>query len=216
MELLRSDIKRLPRLFLGFIILALGIQFSRLSGLGMYSWSVLHEGLIFQTGLSFGVITQVLGLVILFFSVLLLKIKVGIGTICNALFVGAFIDLFALMLPESDVLNIRIIYLALGFFLITFGRSLYISSKLGPGPRDGVFVGLSRTTNIDIIYVKPLIEIVFSIIGFLLGGKIGVGTVLFIVASGYFIEYFFKILHFDPNTSYQSNILDYRKNESQI
>ena len=88
---------------------------------------------------------------------------------------------------------------------MTFGRSLYISTRLGPGPRDGLFVGLSRITKVDVKYIKPTIEMSVLLLGFLLGGIVGYGTVFLIITSGYMVQYFFKILHFDPKTETQSS-----------
>ena len=210
MELFKKDIKRLPMLFLGFLILALGMYLTKLSVLGMSSWSVFHDGLSIAIGLPFGVITQLLGLIILILSMSLLKSKVGLGTLFNIIFVGWFIDLFDLMydvLPEKFIF--QFIVLMFGVLLTPFGRSLYIASKLGPGPRDGLFVGLSRITKIQVRYVKITIELIVLLIGILLGGKAGIGTVIIIVVSGYIVQFFFKVFHFDPKSTKQSDILDY-------
>jgi uncharacterized membrane protein YczE len=212
MNLFLDDLKRLPTLFAGFILLALGIYLTKLSGLGMSSWSVFHDGLSIQLNLSFGVITQLLGLIILLFSMLLLKTKVGLGTIFNVIFVGMFIDIFEILIPNKPpTLMGNIIYLVCGVLLLTFGRSLYISSRLGAGPRDGLFVGLVRITKIDVKYVKPAIELVVLIIGYFLGGNVGLGTVLITLVSGYLVQFFFKVLHFDPKTEKQSNIFSFNK-----
>jgi uncharacterized membrane protein YczE len=210
MTLFKNDTKRLPMLFLGFITLSFGIYFTKLSLLGMSSWSVFHDGLSIVTGLSFGVITQLLGLIILFLSVILLKSKVGLGTILNIIFVGMFIDILDFLYQvEFDNLVIQVIVLMFGVLFTTLGRSLYIASRLGPGPRDGLFVGLARITKIQVKYVKITIELIVLGIGILLGGLAGIGTVIIIIVSGYMVQFFFKLFHFDPKLEKQSNILEY-------
>jgi len=210
MELFQKDIRRVPMLFLGFVTLALGIHLTKLSLLGMSSWSVFHDGISIVAGLPFGVVTQLLGLSILVLSMNLLQTKVGLGTLFNIVFVGWFIDLFGMLynsMPESLVLQSLV--LILGVLFTTLGRSLYIASKLGPGPRDGLFVGLSRITKIQVKYVKITIELIVLAIGILLGGKAGIGTVFIIIVSGYIVQFFFRIFHFDPKSKKQSDILEY-------
>ena len=92
---------------------------------------------------------------------------------------------------------------------MTFGRSLYISTKLGPGPRDGIFVGLSRITQIDVKYVKPAVEFTVLAIGFALGGIVGIGTLTSMLFSGYLVQYYFKKLGFNPKIENQRNLKEY-------
>lgn len=210
MDLFLKDIKRIPMLFTGYIVLAFGIYLTKLSLLGLSSWGVFHDGISNVAHLPFGVVTQLLGLTILVVSMSLLKTKVGIGTLFNIVFVGWFIDIFDLMyhtMPHHLVL--QFVVLILGVLLTTLGRSLYIASKLGPGPRDGLFVGLSRITKIQVRYVKITIELIVLGIGIFLGGKAGIGTVIIIIVSGYVVQFYFKIFHFDPHSRKQSNILEY-------
>jgi uncharacterized membrane protein YczE len=210
MEIFKQDVKRLPVLFFGYVLLALGIYLTKLSTLGMSSWSVFHDGLSIVSGLSFGIITQLLGLIILVISMVFLHTKVGMGTIFNVVFVGWFIDIFDVIystVPSNLVL--QIIILIFGVLFTTMGRSLYIASKLGPGPRDGLFVGLARVTKIDVKYVKPFIEFIVLGLGILLGGQSGFGTVLIILVSGYLVQFFFQLFHFDAKSKEQSNMFQY-------
>ena len=211
MDLLKSDLRRTPILLAGFLLLSAGIVLTKRSLLGMSSWGVFHQGLATTFHTTFGIVTVLLGLLILAISVVLLKTKVGIGTICNVLFVGFIIDgmdIVYTFIPTSKFE--QAILLSVGILLMTFGRSLYISSELGEGPRDGLFVGLSRVTQIDVKYIKPAIEFSVLFIGVLLGGKIGVGTVITIVLSGYLVHFFFYLLGFNPKEHKQRSIQDYR------
>ena len=92
---------------------------------------------------------------------------------------------------------------------MTFGRSLYISTKLGPGPRDGVFVGLSRITQLDVKYIKPAVEFTVLFVGFLLGGTVGIGTLTAMLFSGYLVQFYFKKLGFNPKIENQRNLREY-------
>ncbi len=210
MVILKEDLKRIPLLFLGFALLSFGLMLTKRASLGMDSWGVFHQGLAINLDLSFGVITQLLGLVILLFSVWLLKTKIGLGTILNVIIIGFMIDTSDIIFSYIPSTNMeKTILLVIGLVAMTFGRSLYISTNLGAGPRDGLFVGLSRITKIDIKYIKPSIEFSVLFLGFLLGGPIGLGTVFIVITSGYLVEYFFKVLHYDPKTEKQRNFSDY-------
>ena len=211
-NLIKEDANKLGILLTGFFVMSLGITFNRLSGMGLSSWNIFHDGLSNHLGITFGVVTQLLGLVILLFSVVFLKTKVGPGTILNILLIGFLVDKmeeYIVITPES--IGLRIALIITGILLMTMGRALYISSRLGPGPRDGLFVGISRVTNIQVKYIKPAIEFTVLIIGILLGGKFGVGTVLTIIVSGYLVQFFFKVFHFDPKGVPNRSLREYIK-----
>jgi uncharacterized membrane protein YczE len=209
-KLIKNDLKRLPMLFSGIFILSIGIYLTKVAYIGLSPWHVFHDGISRNLDMSFGNVTTLLGLLILFLSVLFLKTKVGVGTILNILVIGNLLNLyesFQLVIPEN-VYATTVVF-TVGFLLTTFGRSLYIASDLGQGPRDGLFVGFSRITNIDVKYVKPAIEFTILIIGVFLGGNFGIGTIILVVTSGYFVQLFFKILGFNPKKKTQSDIRKY-------
>lgn len=215
MKALIKDLKRFPITLTGFIFLSIGIMLTKRSALGMSPWGVFHEGLSNVTGLSFGVITQLVGLVVLLVSVVFLKTKIGLGTVLNVLLVGWFIDLadhFYTYIPLSYIA--KTIVFTLGLITMTFGRSLYIASRLGPGPRDGLFVGLARICNIQVKYVKPAIELTVLFLGFIFGGTAGIGTVVAALVSGYLVQMFFKLLSYDPSLKAESNIMNYFQTKS--
>ena len=214
-EILRNDLKKVPILLIGFLLLSFGMILTMKSGLGMSSWGVLHQGVSLVSGFTFGKVTLVLGLVILVLSVLFLKSKVGIGTIVNVLLIGFLLDMFKYLITyEPDTYVSQGIVFTIGLLVMTLGRSLYISTKLGPGPRDGIFVGLSRITQIDVKYIKPAVEFSVLLIGFLLGQSMGInlvgpGTVIAVIFSGYLVQFYFKKLGFNPKIENQRNLKDY-------
>ncbi|MBN2605012.1 MAG: membrane protein [Bacilli bacterium] len=212
-----EDIKRIPILLLGFIILSLGLMLTIRANIGNTSWSVFHQGVSMQTGLSFGIVTQLFGVIFLIISIVFLKTKIGIGTILNVAIIGFIIDgsdLAYTFIPTTVIE--KSLMFTVGILFTTFGRAMYISARLGAGPRDGIFVGLSRVTKIDVKYVKPGIELIVLVIGFFLGGVVGIGTLISMIISGYLVQFFFKLLQFDPKTEKQSNLLVYFKQNEKF
>lgn len=218
MTQLKSDLKRLPILLVGLIGLSIGIMLTKRAGLGMAPWGVFHQGMSILTGLKFGFTIQIIGIVLLVLSVALLKSKVGIGTILNVAIVGIIIDLSdQLFSYVPTTFFSQVIVFLIGIVIMACGRSFYISAKLGSGPRDGVFVGLSRLTGFQVKYVKPAIEATVLTIGWLLGGVVGYGTVFSVLVSGYLVQGFMTLFKFDPKTSNQSDIMSYfKKQKSQM
>jgi len=210
MDYFIKDLKKFPITLLGYLFLSFGIMLTMRSGVGMSPWGVFHEGLSVLTQISFGVITQIIGVIVLVISVGLLKTKVGLGTIFNVILVGWFIDLadqWFTYLPSNIYAQYLLFFI--GLVTLCFGRSLYIASRLGPGPRDGLFVGLSRILNIEVKYVKPAIELTVLFFGFLFGGTVGPGTLISALISGYLVQVFFKVFHYHPSIKEKSDIFQY-------
>lgn len=214
-DILRNDLKKLPVLLFGFLLLSFGMILTMKSGLGMSSWGVLHQGISLVTKFSFGQVTIILGLIILALSVAFLKSKIGIGTIVNVFLIGFLLDMFRFIITyEPDIYIYQGIMFTIGLLIMTLGRSVYISTKLGPGPRDGIFVGLSRVTQIDVKYIKPAIEFSVLLVGFILGKTMGVnlvgpGTVIAVIFSGYLVQFYFKKLGFNPKIENQRDLREY-------
>jgi len=213
MNLDRNLLKQFGVLFIGFVFLSLGMVLTKRADLGMNAWGVFHQGLSKSLGLSFGVVTIIIGLIILCCSVLLLKTKIGIGTILNVVIIGIIIDIFDYLIKFiPSTTTEKLILLFLGLFIMTFGRALYISAGLGEGPRDGLMIGLHLILNIEIKYLKPTIEAIALFLGYLFGGTVGIGTLIIIFASGYLVQLYFKLLHYDPKVAKQNKLfLSFKK-----
>lgn len=210
MKILKNDLKKVPILIIGFILLSFGMVLTLKSGLGMSPWGVFHTGLVKISDINLGDVTQLLGLLILSLSVIFVKTKIGIGTILNIVVIGSFINFFVekiTYIPDSNYTQFGLLFI--GLIFMTFGRALYISTKLGAGPRDGLFVGLSGIFNVEVKYVKPAIELTVLLLGYLLGGEIGYGTIILSLSSGYLVQRFFKILGYDPRIDKQGGIVEY-------
>ncbi len=205
MSLKLKSLRQLVSLFSGFLFLIIGLYLTKQSSLGMNSWSVFHDGVSGQfSWMTFGIASLIIGIIILTVSMIFLKTKIGIGTILNIAIIGPCIDFLEWIYTFEDIPRSEMIMLLLiGILLTTFGRSLYISARLGPGPRDGLFVGIAAVFKIKVKYVKITIEFLVLFIGVLLGGLYGIGTVVAIVSSGYLVQFFFKILKYEPKESIQ-------------
>lgn len=200
MEHLNLILKKIPRLIMGFIIIAFGTNMTRYSGLGLNPWGTLHEGISIVTGISFGRVTQLTGVAVLLLS-LFIKLYPGIGTILNMFFIGFFVDLIDRLgiIPRVDMISGRMLYLLLGMFLFNFGVYIYMSGRLGAGPRDGLMVGLVRLTGKPVSIVRPAMEFTVIALGILLGGTFGIGTIINAFGGGYMLNFIFKHFNYDPS-----------------
>ena len=209
-DVLKSTIKQLPRLMIGFVIISIGTILTLHSNMGLNPWGTLHQGISVQTGLTFGLISQLIGIVIIVFS-LILKIYPGVGTVLNMIFIGFFVDLInnLNLIPQTDSLIIRTLYLLSGTFLFNYGIYIYLSCQLGAGPRDGLLVGLVKITGISVSIMRPIIEVTVVVTGIVLGGSYGVGTLLNAFGGGYILNSIFKFYHFNPKKVRQMVITDF-------
>lgn len=187
---------RLPRLLFGLVVCGIGLALIIRADLGLDSWNVLHQGIEEQTGISIGMVAILVGLA-LFAITLPLGEQIGLGTILNVLFIGATIDLVLWPLdePESGVLAWA--FLLGGIVLFAVGSGFYIGAGLGPGPRDGVMTALAAR-GMSIGVVRTGIEVVVLVVGWLLGGSVGVGTVLFALTIGPLVAFFLRRLSLAP------------------
>lgn len=156
--------------------------------LGVSPWDVLHVGLYKQIGLSVGSWTIISGLCIVLITTLYLKEWPKIATWLNMLLIGSFVDLFTWILPNSKSLPLDIFYFLTGLFVMSIGCAMYISPRLGAGPRDTVMMIIVEKFGGSIRMARFLTETIVAILGWLLGGPIGVGTVIIALFTGYIIQ----------------------------
>ncbi len=175
--------RRLLQLFAGLYLFGASMAMIVNSGLGMIPWDVLHSGILRHVPLTFGTVITIVALIILLLWIPL-KQQPGLGTVLNALLVGPALDLTLLFLPRPDALGWNIALLLAGIVLNGVASAMYIGSQFGPGPRDGLMTGLSRVTGRSIRLVRTLIEVGVVAVGWLLGGVVGIGTVLYAVSIG--------------------------------
>ena len=167
----------------GLILFGLGEGLLVVSSTGASPWTVLAQGISLNIGLSIGTITLVLSIAVLFLWIFLNQ-KPGIGTILNALIVALMIDLCIKFVPTPENFMTQISLAIIAVITVGLGGGIYLVANLGPGPRDGLMVGLQQKTNLPIALVRVIIEITVVSIGWYLGGIVGIGTVLFAFGIG--------------------------------
>lgn len=185
----------------GLFILAYGIDLQRVAHLGLMPWAVLHQGVAYQTSLSFGQANILVGCLLVVIG-LVLGVKPVIGTVVVMVVTGVFLDLILAwnLIPPPDIWGShlsnpsvpRYIYMVLGVVIMGFGTAWYASANLGTGPRDGLMLGLVRKTGWTVGVVRSCLEGMVLLTGWLLGGPVGLGTVCGVAGLGWVIHYSFK------------------------
>lgn len=200
---------RFIKLFIGFGLCSFGISLLLTADLGMNPWGTFTSGLVNITGLSFGQLSQAIGLIIIV-ATLPIKSVPGIGTLLNMYFIGFFIDLFSglAFMVKPDLWFLQVAMCFLGLFVLSFGIYLYLSCGLGAGPRDGLMIALIKLTNTSATVIKPIMEVTVTLIGILLGGPLGIGTIIVALSGGRLLDFFFNRFNYDPKAHPQSTLLD--------
>ncbi|KXG43125.1 YczE/YyaS/YitT family protein [Tepidibacillus decaturensis] len=181
--------------FMGIIVMSLGISLIIEANLGVSAWDVLHIGLYKTLGLTVGTWSQIVGIVVIAVSYLMDKKILGIGTVLNMVFVGWFLDLFLYLLPTMKMIIPQITFLFLGIIFMGMGSGMYITSKLGPGPRDGLMLVLSERFHWGIGKIKTMMEMIALLIGWVLGGPVFIGTVIASVMIGPVMQFFIHLFN---------------------
>ena len=179
----KPNLKTLIFLVLGLCLFAIGETLLITANQGVSPWTVLAQGISFQTNLSIGVTTFIVSLIVLILWYPL-KQKPGLGTILNIVLISIIIDLSIPILPYPKSFLFQIIQSILAVFIVGLGSGFYLTANLGPGPRDGLMTGLQSLTNQPISLIRTVIEVSAVGLGFYLGGIVGIGTLLFAFGIG--------------------------------
>jgi|TARA_B100002052_G_scaffold298224_1_gene331073 uncharacterized membrane protein YczE len=180
---LKPNLSSLFFLILGLILFGLGEGLLIVSNSGASPWSVLAQGISLNINLSIGTTTFLVSIFVLILWIPL-KQKPGIGTILNAIIISIMIDVCIKFVPTPENYLYQIILGVLAVLTVGLGGGIYLVANLGPGPRDGLMVGLQKKTNLPIAAVRALLEISAVSIGWFLGGTVGIGTLLFAFGIG--------------------------------
>lgn len=185
-------IRRLVRLYVGLVLYGFTMAMLVESTLGLDPWDVFHEGVATHVPLTFGQVVIVTGAVVMLLWIPLRQ-KPGVGTISNIIVIGLAADLGLWALPTPDAALARVALLVGGVVGNGLAGALYIGADFGTGPRDGLWVGLVRVTGRSIRWWRTSIEVTVLVIGFLLGGTVGVGTVLYALTIGPLVQLFLQV-----------------------
>ena len=218
----KGYLKRFIALTVGLLIASYGICMTVNSGLGISPWDVFAQGLAFKlseiTGanLTLGTLTRWIGWVVLLLNILL-KEKIGFGTVYDIMIVGSFINFYSNnnLVPMPQTLPFRFILLIAGFVTWSFGVYLYLSAELGAGPRDGLMSALAKR-NMPVNVAKNTIEAVVFVIGWICGGTIGIGTVIAVFIMGYLLKFWFAVFKFDLANAKNESIMDTVRNIKKL
>ncbi len=196
---MKNYIIRFLRLNIGLFLYGLGIIITMKANIGYAPWEVLHSGISQTFGISIGLVNTGVGTLIVLI-VFLMGEKIGIGTIFNMFMIGLFMDLILFLdfIPTIQNWWFGLIMLIIGLFVIAFGTYFYISSAFGAGPRDSLMVAVTRKTGWPVGLCRGILEVSVVIIGYFLGGMVGVGTIISAFTIGACIQITFRLTAFDP------------------
>ncbi len=207
---------RLLRLTFGLLLYAIGIIITINAQIGYMPWDVFHFGIAKTFDLSLGLASIFVGLSIGIVSYLLGE-KLGLGTLANMVLIGLFVDQIIRynLIPHANGFITGIIMMIIGLIVVSLASYFYIGSGFGAGPRDSLMVALTRKTGWPVGICRAIIELTATLIGWRLGGMLGVGTLISAFGIGYCIQITFKLLKFDPtevdhetlNETYQNSLM---------
>ena len=184
---------------IGFALYGLSIALSIQANLGTNTWSVFEVALSKITGLSIGTMTIIVAFCVLV-VVLLLREKVGWGTLGNILSIGLWLDLFLSIIPFlKENLALQLIMLLAAVLTQGIATAVYIGVNAGAGPRDSLMLAIHRTTKLSLRAARGSVEIIIFIIGWLLGGPAGIGTLIFAFLIGPVVQWAFKVFNVRPH-----------------
>ncbi|MFC9897123.1 YitT family protein [Nocardia sp. NPDC127579] len=180
-------VRRLAALYSGLWLYGFSMAVMIRAGLGLDPWDVFHQGVAAHVPLSFGAVTAVTGVVVLLLWIPLRQ-KPGLGTISNVIVIGLSVDAGLWLLPDWDSILTRAGAMLLAVVLNAVATVLYIGAGMGPGPRDGLMTGLVRRTGWSVRSIRTSIEVTVLAVGFLLGGSVGIGTLVYAFGIGPLIQ----------------------------
>ncbi|ASY21270.1 hypothetical protein A1sIIA65_03395 [Candidatus Planktophila dulcis] len=187
------SLSRVAILFFGLAIFGLGDSLLVQGDVGNAPWTVFSQGLTYKTGLSIGWATAIISIFVLLIWIPLNE-KPGFGTLSNIVLIAAFIEIGTHIFPKQTSTLAGVVFALVGIAMVGLGSALYITCGLGPGPRDGAMTGIHFKTGIRVGRVRMGIELVVLTIGWLMGGRVGIGTALFALLIGQSVAIFLGIV----------------------
>jgi uncharacterized membrane protein YczE len=175
--------RRIVQLLIGLVLYGVADGLMIRAVLGVDPWTVLSQGLSIHTGLGIGLLTNIIGVFVLLLWIPLRQ-KPGVGTVLNILIIGPSIELGLWLVPPMTEVWAQILVFAAGLGLLAVASGLYIGARMGPGPRDGLMTGLNSRFGVPIWVARTSVELTVLVVGWILGGNVGLGTVAFALLIG--------------------------------
>jgi len=202
-------IKVTARLLLGFIIYGLAIVVMIHANIGLSPWDVLHQGISLKTGLTMGQISIGVGVIIIIIDAFMGE-GIGFATLGNVFLIGTFLDLFEGLniVPYANNLFMGILMMLIGIVLAAIATVLYLKPALGSGPRDGLMLAINKRSSKSVGTIRTIIELTALTVGWLLGGSVGIGTIISGFGLGYAIQIAFKISHIDSKSLTHESVIE--------
>ncbi len=203
-------IKEILKSALGLFIFAIGVYLTIQANIGLAPWDCLSMGVSAKVGYSYGIVHTVISIIILIIDILL-KEKIGYGTILDALLVGNYVDWigYLKLVPVSDNVAVSCAMVVIGLLIMGYGQYFYMAAAQGCGPRDSLLIALGkRFPRTPIGMVQTFMVGIALLIGWLLGGPVGIGTIISVFGMGSALQLVCKIMHFEPRDVIHKNVLE--------
>ena len=202
-------LNRIIRLIFGLILYALGIVLTINGNIGLSTWDVLHQGLTIHTGITMGEASIFVGFVLIILAFFMGE-KIGLGTILNMLLIGIFMDIFLKsgIIPVMDTHILGLVMLITGLIVIAFASYFYIGAGFGAGPRDSAMVTLVKKLNCKVGVARAIVEGTAVVLGWILGGYVGVGTIIAAFGISIAVQNVFRLMKFDVKAVRQESLVD--------
>jgi uncharacterized membrane protein YczE len=198
---MRFDFKsarRLIRLNVGLMFYGLGLAMIVEAQIGLPPWDVFAKGISIQLGTSYGIASVIVSALVLL-AWIPLKVKPGIGSILNAILIGLWSDVFIPQIPEIAGYWGNLAMFLVGMVTVALATGIYITSYLGSGPRDGLMIGTQKKLGWPLWQIRTMYEVLVLILGWLMGGQVREGTLIFAVTIGVLMQWSLRIFKYDEN-----------------
>lgn len=199
-DTLKNEVIKYIKFSIGIMFCALGVVIIMKTQFGASPWDVLNQGIHSLTGISIGRANTLVGVFAIVVA-LFFKQPIGSGSILNLIFIGEFINFFLKLISNLNIIEnnlfFRYLFLFIGILIFSFGCFLYISVGLGCGPRDGLLVALTKNTRFSLRSIRIFLEIIALFLGWILGGHVGLGTVIFALLAGPTMQFYFRFYDID-------------------
>lgn len=191
-----KSLSRLARLNLGLMFYGFGLALIVEAEIGLPPWDVFAKGISIQLGTTYGVASVIVSALVLI-AWIPLKVKPGIGSILNAILIGLWSDVFIPLIPKMETYLIQLSLFLIGMIIVAIATGLYITSYLGSGPRDGLMIGTQKALGWPLWQIRTMYEVLVLAIGWLMGGQVREGTIIFAVCIGVLMQLSLKAFKYD-------------------